>query len=68
MGFDVYVDGTSRPARPFTAPRVVAYPAPAGPQRAYLFPFFDQVLHPRTLGGRVPFWSSYADARPSRIR
>jgi saccharopine dehydrogenase (NAD+, L-lysine forming) len=53
MGFDVYVDGTDRPARPFTAPRVVAYPAPAGPRRAYLFPFSDQVLYPRTLGART---------------
>ena len=53
MGFDVYIDGTDRRARPFTAPRIVAYPAPAGPRRAYLFPFSDQVLYPRTLGART---------------
>lgn len=53
MGFDVHVDGSDRPSRPYTAPRVVTYPAPVGPRRAYLFPFSDQVLYPRTMGART---------------
>jgi len=50
MPFEVHVDGTDRPARPFSEPRVVEFPEPFGPQPAYLFPFSDQVLYPRTLG------------------
>ena len=50
MPFEVRVDGTDRPARPFSEPRVVEFPQPFGPQHAYLFPFSDQVLYPRTLG------------------
>ena len=50
MPFEVHVDGTDRPARPFSEPRIVEFPEPFGPQPAYLFPFSDQVLYPRTLG------------------
>jgi len=53
MRFTVYVDGADRPARPFTQPQVVAYPPPVGPRPAYLFPFSDQVLYPRTMGART---------------
>ena len=52
MPFDVHRDGADRPARAFSDPRVVQFPAPIGPRRAYLFPFSDQVLYPRTLGAR----------------
>jgi len=52
MDFDLHVEGADRRARPFTSPRTVEYPAPAGPRRAYLFPFSDQVLYPRTMGAR----------------
>jgi saccharopine dehydrogenase-like NADP-dependent oxidoreductase len=50
MPFEVHVEGADRPARPFSEPRVVQFPEPFGPQPAYLFPFSDQVLYPRTLG------------------
>jgi len=50
MPFEVHVDGADRPARPFSEPRVVEFPEPFGPRPAYLFPFSDQVLYPRTLG------------------
>jgi saccharopine dehydrogenase-like NADP-dependent oxidoreductase len=53
MGFDLYVDGADRPARPFTSPREVAYPPPMGLRQAYVFPFSDQVLYPRTMGART---------------
>jgi short subunit dehydrogenase-like uncharacterized protein len=49
MAFDVYVDGVDRPSRAFSSPRLVDFPAPAGVRRAYLFPFSDQVLYPRTM-------------------
>ncbi len=49
MPFDVHVNGADRPARAFSDPRVVEFPAPFGPRSAYLFPFSDQVLYPRTL-------------------
>ena len=52
MPFDVHLDGADRPARAFSDPRIVAFPAPIGPRRAYLFPFSDQVLYPGTLGVR----------------
>jgi len=53
MRFDVHVDGAVRPAQAFSDPRVVAFPAPVGPRRVYLFPFSDQVLYPRTLHART---------------
>jgi len=53
MSFDIRVDGEDRPARPFGAPQVVEFPPPIGAQPAYLFPFSDQVLYPRTLGART---------------
>jgi len=53
MPFAVYVDGADRPARAFSGPRVVEFPSPVGPRRAYLFPFSDQVLYPRTMRART---------------
>ena len=53
MSFDIHVDGEDRPARPFSLPRVVEFPPPVGAQQAYLFPFSDQVLYPRTIGVRT---------------
>ena len=53
MSFDVHTDGVDRRARAFSAPRVVVFPPPIGMRRAYLFPFSDQVLYPRTLGART---------------
>jgi saccharopine dehydrogenase-like NADP-dependent oxidoreductase len=53
MSFDIRVDGTDRPARPFSAPRLVEFPPPVGAQLSYLFPFSDQVLYPRTMGSRT---------------
>lgn len=53
MPFNVYVDGADRPARAFSDPRSVDFPAPVGPRPAYLFPFSDQVLYPRTMHART---------------
>ena len=68
MRFNVYVDGVDRPARPYTSPRMVEYPAPVGPRRGYVFPFSDQVLYPRTMGARtVVTRLSVAPPRMSRL-
>ena len=53
MPFGVHIEGEDRPARAFSDPRRVEYPAPVGAQLAYLFPFSDQVLYPRTMGVRT---------------
>jgi saccharopine dehydrogenase (NAD+, L-lysine-forming) len=53
MSFEIRVDGQDRPARAFSAPRLVQFPPPAGAQFSYLFPFSDQVLYPRTMGART---------------
>jgi saccharopine dehydrogenase (NAD+, L-lysine forming) len=53
MPFDVHIDGTDRAARAFSEPRPVEFPAPLGVRPAYLFPFSDQVLYPRTMGART---------------
>jgi saccharopine dehydrogenase-like NADP-dependent oxidoreductase len=53
MPFDVHIDGTDRPARAFSDPRTVDFPSPVGPRPAYLFPFSDQVLYPRTMHART---------------
>jgi saccharopine dehydrogenase-like NADP-dependent oxidoreductase len=53
MDFDLHVDGVDRLTRPYTSPRIVQYPVPPGPRNAYLFPFSDQVLYPRTMGART---------------
>ena len=50
MSFDIHLDGVDHPARAFSAPRLVEFPPPVGAQLAYLFPFSDQVLYPRTMG------------------
>jgi saccharopine dehydrogenase (NAD+, L-lysine-forming) len=46
MPFDIHVDGKDGTIRPFSAPRLVEYPPPAGARLSYLFPFSDQVLTP----------------------
>jgi saccharopine dehydrogenase (NAD+, L-lysine-forming) len=53
MPFDVHVDGADRAAHAFSDPRMVEFPAPVGPRRAYVLPFSDQVLYPRTLRART---------------
>ncbi len=53
MPFDVHVDGADRPGHAFSDPRRVDFPAPIGSRQAYLFPFSDQVLYPRTMGART---------------
>jgi saccharopine dehydrogenase-like NADP-dependent oxidoreductase len=53
MPFEVHVNGADRPARAFSDPRVIEFPAPFGKRSAYLFPFSDQVLYPRTMGART---------------
>jgi saccharopine dehydrogenase-like NADP-dependent oxidoreductase len=53
MSFDIRIGGKDRPARAFSAPRLIEFPPPSGAQLAYLFPFSDQVLYPRTMGART---------------
>jgi len=53
MPFAVHVDGVHSPARAFSEPRVIEFPSPFGPRSAYLFPFSDQVLYPRTMGAQT---------------
>jgi saccharopine dehydrogenase-like NADP-dependent oxidoreductase len=53
MSFVIRVDGEDRRTRAFSAPRLIEFPPPAGVQPAYLFPFSDQVLYPRTMGART---------------
>lgn len=53
MAFAVHVDGIDRPAHAFSEPRMIEFPSPFGPQSAYLFPFSDQVLYPRTMGAQT---------------
>jgi saccharopine dehydrogenase (NAD+, L-lysine forming) len=53
MPFEIHVDGADRAARAFSDPCPVEFPAPLGLRPAYLFPFSDQVLYPRTMGART---------------
>ena len=53
MSFVIRVDGEDCRMRAFSAPRLIEFPRPAGAQLAYLFPFSDQVLYPRTMGART---------------
>jgi saccharopine dehydrogenase (NAD+, L-lysine-forming) len=50
MSFDIHLGGEDRQVRAFSGPLLVEYPPPVGVQLAYLFPFSDQVLYPRTMG------------------
>jgi hypothetical protein len=65
MPFDVHVNGEDHPARAFSEPRHVDFPSPVGSRPAYLFPFSDQVLYPRTMGVRTG--PLEARARPSMV-
>lgn len=65
MPFNVHVDGADRPARAFSAPRLVEFPPPVGAWPAYLFPFSDQVLYPRTMGTRTAI--SRLAIKPARL-
>jgi saccharopine dehydrogenase-like NADP-dependent oxidoreductase len=51
--FPVRVEGSLRRAYPFRGSRKVAFPAPCGRRRAYLFPFSDAAGYPKTLGART---------------
>jgi saccharopine dehydrogenase-like NADP-dependent oxidoreductase len=53
MPFEVHVNGADRPAQAFSDPSVIEFPSPFGPRSAYLFPFSDQVLYPRTMGAQT---------------
>ena len=53
MPFEVHVDGADHPAHAFSDPRVIEFPPQFGPRLAYLFPFSDQVLYPRTMGAKT---------------
>lgn len=51
--FDRTTDGRLVRTNPFSLPATIAFPAPVGGRRAYLFPFSDQVFYPMTLGART---------------
>jgi saccharopine dehydrogenase-like NADP-dependent oxidoreductase len=53
MPFEIHVNGADHPAYAFSDQRLVEFPAPVGMRPAYLFPFSDQVLYPRTMGART---------------
>lgn len=53
MSFELRIDGEDRRVNAFTKPRRVAFRPPAGAHPAYLFPFSDQVLYPRTMSART---------------
>jgi saccharopine dehydrogenase-like NADP-dependent oxidoreductase len=53
MPFQVHVDGQDIAAHAFTDPSLTEFPAPFGQRWAYLFPFSDQVLYPRTIGAKT---------------
>ena len=53
MSYELYIDGENRLTQAFGDPRRVAFPPPVGARLAYLFPFSDQVLYPRTMAART---------------
>jgi saccharopine dehydrogenase-like NADP-dependent oxidoreductase len=53
MPFEVHTDGQDVAAHAFTDPTLIEFPPPFGPRWAYLFPFSDQVLYPRTMGAKT---------------
>jgi saccharopine dehydrogenase-like NADP-dependent oxidoreductase len=53
MPFKIHVNGADLPAYAFSGQRPVEFPPPVGMRSAYLFPFSDQVLYPRTMGART---------------
>lgn len=53
MPFQLHIDGQDIAAHAFTAPTLTEFPPPFGTRWAYLFPFSDQVLYPRTMGAKT---------------
>lgn len=53
MRFEVRVSGADHRVRAFSEPRTIEFPGSFGPRSAYLFPFSDQVLYPRTMVART---------------
>jgi saccharopine dehydrogenase-like NADP-dependent oxidoreductase len=53
MAFQVHIDGQDLTAHAFTDPSLTEFPPPFGRRWAYLFPFSDQVLYPRTMGAKT---------------
>ena len=53
MPFEIHVNGADHPAYAFGDRQPVEFPPPIGMRPAYLFPFSDQVLYPRTMGART---------------
>src|SRR4029078_8969399 len=53
MPFQLHIDGQDIAAHAFPAPTLTEFPPPFGTRWAYLFPFSDQVLYPRTMGAKT---------------
>ena len=65
MPFQVHIDGQDIAAHAFTDPVLIEFSPPFGPRWAYLFPFSDQVLYPRTLGAKTVL--TRLSLEPSRL-
>jgi saccharopine dehydrogenase (NAD+, L-lysine-forming) len=53
LSYQVFENGSERPAAAFGASKRVRFPAPVGERRAYTIPFRDQLYYPHTLGART---------------
>jgi saccharopine dehydrogenase (NAD+, L-lysine forming) len=51
--YTITVDGRPDVAQAFEHSKVVLFPAPVGPRRAYTMPFRDQLYYPATVGART---------------
>lgn len=51
--YSIIVDGRPQPMHAFERSKVVVFPDPIGPRRAYTMPFRDQLYYPATVGART---------------
>jgi saccharopine dehydrogenase (NAD+, L-lysine-forming) len=74
--FEVALGGTRQPVMPWTRGKSVDFPQPFARRTAYLYPFSDAVMFPRTLGARTsiarlaldPPWIGSLAVAASRLR
>ena len=51
--YAIVIDGEPHAVKAFERSKLVPFPAPIGPRRAYTMPFRDQLYYPATLGART---------------
>lgn len=51
--YSIVVDGQAQSVSAFERAKLVAFPPPVGPRRAYTMPFRDQLYYPATLGAKT---------------